>query len=68
MDRRKPLRGEERRSSGPFSIVYYFTASSLFSSTRTESMVQAKTLLVQKLRLIDECLCFKSCSCDHIFP
>ena len=26
MDRRKPLRGEERRSSGPFSIVYYFTA------------------------------------------
>ena len=68
MDRRKPLRGEERGSSGPFSTVYYLTAPSLFSSTLTESMIQAKTLLAQKLRLIDDCLCCKSCSCDHIFP
>ena len=68
MDQRKPLRGEERGSSGTFSIVCYLTAPSLFSSTLTESMVQAKTLLAQKLRLVDECLCCKSCSYDHIFP
>ena len=60
--------GGERWSSGLFSIVYYLTAPSLFSSTLTDSMVQAKTLLVQKLRLIDEYLCCKSCSYDHIFP